>query len=208
MVMQVEPFDRALRALGYAPGPRPEGTRVVLLSPQGRVLTQETALRLAGLERLALLCGRYEGVDERVIEELVDEEVSIGDYVLAGGELPALVVLEAVVRLLPGAIGRPDSYRADSHFHGLLDHPHYTRPAEYGGWRAPEVLLSGDHERIRRWRRRMALAATARKRPDLLARAEWTAEDIGLLREVLEEDDLPAEGRRAVEELLRERKAG
>jgi tRNA (guanine37-N1)-methyltransferase len=209
MVMQVGPFDRALRELGYAPGPRPERTRVVLMSPQGKVLDQEGARRLAGLDRLAILCGRYEGIDERVLDRLVDEEISIGDYVLSGGELPALVALEALVRLLPGAIGRPESFQADSHFEpGLLDHPHYTRPAEYEGWEVPEVLLSGDHERVRLWRRRKALEATARKRPDLLARAELAAEDIRLLRDVLGEEDLPAEARRALEEILRESAAG
>jgi tRNA (guanine37-N1)-methyltransferase len=148
-------------------------------------------------------------VDERVLDHLVDEEISIGDYVLSGGELPALVVLESLVRLLPGAIGRPDSFLADSHFEpGLLDHPHYTRPAEFQGWEVPEVLLSGDHEKVRLWRRRKALEATARKRPDLLVRAEISAEDVRLLRDVLNEEELPAEVRRALEEVLRESAVG
>lgn len=182
MVMKVEPVHRALEALGLAPGSRGEGDRVVLLSPRGRLLDQAVVRRLASYGRIALICGRYEGVDERVALHVADEELSIGDYVLSGGELPALVVVEAVSRMIPGVLGDPESALADSHSeHGLLDHPHYTRPAEYHGWSVPEVLLSGDHGRVGRWRRREALRATLVRRPDLLETADLDQEDLEML---------------------------
>ena len=145
-------------------------SRTILLCPQGATLTQETAKRLARIDRLILICGRYEGIDERVREHLVDEEISIGDYVLTGGEIPAMVVVDGVTRLLPGALGDEEAARHDSFFAGRLDHPHYTRPADFRGWRVPEILLSGDHAQIGAWREARALETTARKRPDLLAR--------------------------------------
>jgi tRNA (guanine37-N1)-methyltransferase len=146
----------------------PDRGRVLLLSPAGRRLDQAFVRELAGEDHLTLLCGRYEGVDERVIEGLPAEEVSIGDYVVSGGELPALVVIEAVTRLVPGVIGTEASHRADSFTDpGLLDHPHYTRPAEFRGMRVPEVLLSGDHAEIDRWRADTARQKTRRNRPDL-----------------------------------------
>jgi tRNA (guanine37-N1)-methyltransferase len=163
MVMQAEPIFRAVEALG-------EGNRrLILLSPAGRKLDQALVRELAGEPWLVLVCGRYEGVDERVVEGLVAEEISVGDYVLAGGEVAALVVLEAVTRLVPGVVGREESLSEESfEEEGLLDHPHYTRPRELRGMAVPEELLSGDHPRIEEWRRRAAEEKTRRNRPDLL----------------------------------------
>jgi tRNA (guanine37-N1)-methyltransferase len=165
MVLKPEPVFAAVEALGA--GER----RTLLLSPAGRRLDQALARELASERWLVLICGRYEGVDERVVEGLGAEEVSIGDYVVAGGEVPALVVLEAVTRLVPGVIGRGESHEQDSFGDaGMLDHPHYTRPAEFRGLRVPETLLSGNHAEIERWRREAALEKTRRNRPDLLER--------------------------------------
>ncbi len=166
MVMTPEPFFRAVESI--APDRSADAPRVVLLGPQGRRLTQQIARELATLEWLVLLSGRYEGVDERVASDLVDEELSIGDYVLAGGEAAALVVVDAVVRLVPGVVGEPGSIVNESFEDGRLDHPHYTRPAEFKGYRVPEVLLSGDHQAIQRWRREEAERRTRERRPDLL----------------------------------------
>jgi tRNA (guanine37-N1)-methyltransferase len=165
MVLKPEPLFAAVESLG-------EGARRrILLSPAGRRLDQALAGELAAESWLVLICGRYEGVDERVVEGLPAEELSIGDYVLSGGEVPALVVLEAVTRLVPGVIGREESHERDSFGEqGLLDHPHYTRPAEFRGMRVPETLLSGDHAAIERWRREAAVEKTRRNRPDLLER--------------------------------------
>jgi tRNA (guanine37-N1)-methyltransferase len=182
MVMKAEPFFRAVESLQLGrPG---EGSQVVLLSPRGRRFDQQTARRFAGLERLVLLCGRYEGVDERVAQGLASEELSLGDFVLTGGETAALAVIEACVRLLPGALGDEGSAESDSFEGGLLDWPHYTRPAEWRGRRVPEVLLSGDHARIQAWRRQQALRATHERRPDLLAGASLAAADARLLQEI------------------------
>lgn len=181
MVMKAEPFFRAAEALPAGPGERRE---VVLLSPRGRPFDQRTAERYAGLDRLLLLCGRYEGIDERVREGLATEEVSLGDFVLTGGEVGALAIIEATVRLLPGALGDLGSAEADSFADGILDHPHYTRPAVVRGRAVPEALLSGDHERVRRWRRLQALRATRDRRPDLLKAVRLSAEDERLLREL------------------------
>ena len=165
MVLKPEPVFAAVESLGA--GER----RTLLLSPAGRRLDQDLARELAAEPWLVLICGRYEGVDERVAEGLPAEEVSIGDYVVAGGEVPALVVLEAVTRLVPGVIGREESHEQDSFGDaGVLDHPHYTRPAEFRGMRVPETLLSGNHAEIERWRREAALEKTRRNRPDLLER--------------------------------------
>jgi tRNA (guanine37-N1)-methyltransferase len=162
MVMKPEPFFAAVESLD------PDRGRVLLLSPAGRRLDQALVRELAGEEHLTLLCGRYEGADERVVEGLPAEEVSIGDYVLAGGEVPALVVIEAVTRLVPGVIGKEESHERDSFAEpGLLDHPQYTRPAEFRGMAVPEVLLSGDHGAIERWRHEAAREKTRRNRPDL-----------------------------------------
>jgi tRNA (guanine37-N1)-methyltransferase len=165
MVMTAQPFFSAVDAL--APDRAPDAPRVVLLSPQGRRLDQAHARELASLEHIVLLCGRYEGVDERVAEHLADEELSIGDYVLAGGEVAALVVIDAVARLIPGVVGDPESVARDSFEEGLLDHPHYTRPAVFEGHAVPDVLLSGDHAAIERWRREEAAKRTRSRRPDL-----------------------------------------
>jgi tRNA (guanine37-N1)-methyltransferase len=162
MVMKPEPIFAAVESLG------PDSKRVLLLSPGGRLLHQTLARELAGESWLVLICGRYEGVDERVVLGLQAEEVSIGDYVLPGGEVAALVVLEAVARLVPGVVGREESLHQESFQDGLLEHPQYTRPQEFRGMRVPEVLLSGDHSRIAEWRRRAALEKTRRTRPDLL----------------------------------------
>ena len=191
MVLKPEPLFAAVECL-RAEGPQ---GRVILLSAQGRLFTQAEAARLAGLERLILLCGRYEGVDERVATGLADEELSVGEYVLSGGELAAAVVLDCVTRLLPGALGNQASAVQESFAAGpaagdaagVLDCPHYTRPAVFGGLAVPEVLLSGHHEQVRRWRRKMALEKTLRNRPDLLERARLTEEDRQLLATIMEE---------------------
>jgi tRNA (guanine37-N1)-methyltransferase len=189
MVMKAEPFARALEAIrAEADEARPAREAVVLLSPRGRRFDQQSARRLAALERLVLLCGRYEGVDERVAQTLASEELSLGDFVLTGGETAALAVAEAVVRLLPGALGDGASAGSDSFEGGLLDWPHYTRPADWRGARVPEVLLSGDHGRIERWRRREALRATRERRPELFATKRLTAEDEALVREIEDAD--------------------
>ncbi|MBI4011160.1 MAG: tRNA (guanosine(37)-N1)-methyltransferase TrmD [Candidatus Rokubacteria bacterium] len=181
MILKPEPLFRAVEAL------RGPDSRVVLLCPQGPTFMQATAARLARAPHLVLLCGHYEGVDERVRRHLVDEALSIGDYVLTGGELPALVVMDAVVRLLPGVLGDPGAPAKDSFAGGRLDYPQYTRPAEFRGYGVPEVLLSGDHERIARWRRREALRRTVERRPDLLAAVPPTDEEARWLAELRHE---------------------
>jgi len=173
MVLKPEPLFSAVEGIL---GPQLD-CPIILLTPQGRVLTQDVAAELTGHPRLALICGRYEGVDERVCEHLITDEISIGDYVLTGGELPALIVIDAVTRLLPGALGDPDGAQDDSHASGLLEYPHYTRPAEYRGWQVPEVLLSGDHARIARWRREQSLKRTLERRPDMLESAQLSEND-------------------------------
>jgi tRNA (guanine37-N1)-methyltransferase len=188
MVMKAEPFLRAVETL-TAPASAAQRA-VVLLSPRGVRFDQAMAARLSRLDHIVLLCGRYEGIDERVRETLDAEEVSLGDFVLTGGEVAALAVIEAAVRLLPGALGDEGSAEADSFSDGLLDFPHYTRPAEMRGQPVPDVLLSGDHGRIRRWRRKEALRATLARRPDLMARAALSPEDRVLLRE-LENEETP-----------------
>ena len=174
MLMKPQPLFKAVE--GVTALDSPEG-RVILLTPQGRLLNHEVAAELAREPRLILVCGHYEGVDERVREHLVDDEISIGDYVLSGGELPALVVIEAVARRLPGVLGSETSLAEDSHAQGLLEYPQYTRPAEFRSWTVPEVLLSGHHAQIAEWRRRQSVLRTARRRPDLLARAALSEEE-------------------------------
>jgi len=183
MIMKIDPIARALESLAAGtPAGRAPGTRVVLLSPQGRVFTQPVAIEYAGLEHLVLVCGRYKGVDERVSEHLIDEELSVGDFVLSGGEPAALCVVDAVARLLPGVVGDSDSVESDSFHSGILDSPYYTRPAEYRGWTVPEVLLGGNHAAIARWRREAALRRTFERRPELLESVELSAEDRRFLR--------------------------
>ena len=188
MIMKIDPMARALESLAVGSrDARPAGCRVVLLSPQGRPLTQRLAIEYAGLEHLVLLCGRYKGVDERVSAQLVDEELSLGDFVLSGGEPAALCVVDAVARLLPDVVGDSDSVEGDSFHSGILDSPYYTRPADYQGWSVPEVLLSGNHAAIARWRREQALRRTFERRPELLEGADLSAEDRRYLR-VLERE--------------------
>ncbi len=169
MVMKPGPLFAAVEAV------RGPDSRVILLSPQGRLFEQAMAVELSTLPHLVLICGHYEGVDERVREHLVDDELSIGDYVLTGGELAAMVVVDAVTRLLPGVLGAGESTVEESHSSGLLEYPQYTRPAEFRGWRVPDILLSGNHAEIARWRHRQALERTRQRRPDLL-RPEHFAE--------------------------------
>ena len=180
MVLKPEPLFQAVESLLGAPPKCP----VVLLTPQGRVFRQADAERLAGEERFALICGHYEGFDERISEHLATEELSIGDFVLTGGEIAAMVVIDAVARLLPGVLGSDESAAADSHASGLLQHPQYTRPAEFRGWTVPDVLLSGDHQAVARWRRRQSLQRTLQRRPDLLKKADLSQEDREFLREI------------------------
>lgn len=164
------------------------GVPIILLSPQGRLFTQSVAKELAGYPRVALICGHYEGVDERVREHLATDEISIGDYVLTGGELPAMVIVDAVTRLIPGVLDA-ESLLHESHANGLLEYPQYTRPAEFRGWRVPEVLLSGNHAQIALWRRRESLRRTFLRRPDLLAKATLTEQDKAYLRELQQGQD-------------------
>ncbi len=159
-------------------------TQVVYLSPQGKRYTQDMARALSHLEHLVLLCGRYEGVDERICDLYVDKEISIGDYVLSGGEIPAMVVVESIVRLLPGAIGNENSFRQDSFYSGILDFPHYTRPREFRGHTVPDVLLSGHHKEVEKWRRRKALERTFLRRPDLLKNADLSKDDKAFIEEL------------------------
>ena len=184
MVMKPEPIFAAVEAVLGAKTKTP----VILLSPQGRLFNQAVAQELSQKEHIALICGRYEGVDERVREHLVTDEISVGDYVLTGGELPALIVIDAITRLLPGALGDPTGAITDSHARGLLEHPHYTRPPEFRGWGIPEVLKSGDHAHIEKWRRQQSLVRTAQRRPDLLERADLSKKDKQLLEEAQERD--------------------
>jgi len=183
MVMKPEPIFAAVEAVLAEALPE---TPVILLSPQGRLFNQAAARELAEHQRLALICGRYEGVDERVRQFLATDEISIGDYVLSGGELGAMVVVDAVTRLLPGVLGDPGAPFEDSHADGLLEYPHYTRPAEYRGYKVPSVLLSGHHAEVTRWRRQASLRRTFLRRPDLLARARLSEADRVFLRQLEE----------------------
>lgn len=180
MVMKPEPVFEAVESVL---GPE-AGCPVILLTPQGRLFSQEIAIELAAQPKIALICGRYEGIDERIREHLVTDEISIGDYVLTGGELPALILIDAISRLIPGVLGDPDGAFDDSHASGLLEYPHYTRPPEFRGWKVPEVLLSGDHARITRWRRQQSLLRTLQRRPDLLEKAPLSKEDRQFLEEI------------------------
>lgn len=186
MLMKIDPLQQAIAAAREAVG---EQAKTIYLSPQGQRLNHRKAVSLAQEDALILVAGRYEGVDERLIEAEVDEELSIGDYVLSGGELAAMVLLDAVTRQLPGVLGHELSAREDSHADGLLDCPHYTRPEEYQGRQVPDVLLSGNHEQIRRWRLKQALGRTLERRPDLLEDRTMTSEEQDLLAEYLREQE-------------------
>ncbi len=178
MVLKPEPIFAAVEAaLGDA-----RGIPIILLSPQGRVFNQTIAHELAKEPRLALICGHYEGVDERVRKHLATDEISIGDYVLTGGEIPAMVIVDAVTRLIPGVLGDPNAPINDSYAMGLLEGPHYTRPADYRGWKVPDTLLSGNHAEVAKWRRREALRRTFERRPDLLSQVELSEEEKEFLR--------------------------
>ncbi|NMB34043.1 MAG: tRNA (guanosine(37)-N1)-methyltransferase TrmD [Clostridium sp.] len=185
MVMMPDPvfgaYDYILDKLTYRP-------KLIYLSPQGKVLDQEVVKALASEKHLILLCGHYEGIDERIIEEIVDAEISIGDYVLTGGELPAMVLIDAISRLVPGVLSNEESYSQESHYNGLLEYPQYTRPYEYKGRKTPEILLSGHHANIKRWRRQQSLKRTYLKRPDLYRKFRPTEDDKKLLNEALELD--------------------
>lgn len=184
MVMKPEPvFEAVESVLGMPPA-----CPVILLTPQGRVFNQQIAMELATQSQIALLCGRYEGVDERIREHLVSDEISIGDYVLTGGELPALILIDAISRHVPGVLGDPTGAEDDSHTGGLLEYPHYTRPPQFRGWGVPEVLLSGDHGKIARWRREQSIRRTLAKRPDLLERALLSEADQKILEAIKKEE--------------------
>lgn len=180
MVMKPEPIFRAVRSL------KREDSEVILLSPSGDLFNQKIAEELSKKNHLILICGRYEGVDERV-KSIITKEISIGDYVLTGGEIPAMVIVDAVVRLVPGVLGDPDSLREESFQWGILEYPQYTHPRDFEGMKVPDILLSGNHEKIRRWRRKEALRKTFLKRPDLLEKTNLTQEDLELLEEIKKE---------------------
>ncbi len=186
MVMKCEPVFEAVEYLNARVSGR---SRILLMTPQGRRFDQAMAEELAGEEHIVIVCGRYEGFDERIREELVTDEISIGDYVVTGGELPALIVAEAVARLIPGVLGDDASSSWESFSSGLLEYPQYTRPAEFRGRRVPDVLLSGNHAEIEKWRRRQAIERTFRRRPDLLETADLTPSDIGYVEELKKSKD-------------------
>lgn len=183
MVLKPEPIFEAVEAVKEELGSSSVPT--ILLSPQGRLFNQEIGRQLAGYQQLILICGHYEGIDERVAEHLANDEISIGDYLLSGGEVAAMVVVDCVVRLLPGVVGSEASLVENSHTDGLLEYPQYTRPTVYRGWAVPSVLLSGNHGQIARWRRQQSLLRTAKRRPDLLEKAMLSAEDEKLISEAL-----------------------
>ncbi|MDP6141954.1 MAG: tRNA (guanosine(37)-N1)-methyltransferase TrmD [Dehalococcoidales bacterium] len=184
MVLKPEPIFEAVKKVKKEAQPEKDKSSIILLTPQGHLFSQAIAHKLSGLSHLLLICGHYEGVDERVRQHLVTDEISIGDYVLSGGELAAMVVINAVVRLLPGVLGSKDSLEDESHTSGLLEYPHYTRPAEYRGWSVPEVLLSGNHALVAKWRHEQAIQRTLERRPELLDKAELTSEERQLVQEL------------------------
>jgi tRNA (guanine37-N1)-methyltransferase len=184
MVMKVEPVEKALAAI-RSPN---DDSIVVLMTPQGETFDQEIAAELAGKKQIIIICGRYEGVDERIREYLVDREISIGDYILTGGEVAALVLIDAVSRLIPDVLGNPESTIGESFSHNLLEYPQYTRPAAYKGWVVPEVLLSGNHAQIELWHKRESLKRTYQRRPDLLKKITLSAEEKNILGKIKSED--------------------
>ncbi len=181
MLLKPEPIFEAIEDVLKDQQADEEPIPVILTTPQGKQLSQPLAYRLAEHKRIVILCGHYEGVDDRVRQHIITEEISIGDYVLSGGELPALVIADAVIRLLPGVLGSEESAAGDSHSDGLLEYPQFTRPAEFRGWSVPEILLSGNHAKIAEWRREQSLILTAKKRPDLLSKSCLTAREKKIL---------------------------
>src|SRR5512136_1165320 len=189
MVIKVEPVFAAVESVLGRSASQGEGTcPIILLTPQGRVFNQAVAMELVQHPRLALICGRYEGVDERIRAHLVTDQISIGDYVLTGGELPVLILIDALTRLLPGVLGDPDGPFDDSHASGLLEYPHYTRPPEFRGWTVPDILISGNHARITKWRREQSLRRTFKHRPDLLEKADLDESDRKVLEKIIKEE--------------------
>ncbi len=179
MIMQIQPIYDCYKALCEKTGTKPH---LIFMSPQGKTLTQSRVKELSELDNIAILCGHYEGVDERIIEEIVDEEISIGDYVLTGGELPALVLADSISRMLPGVLANEDAFTDESHYSSLLEYPQYTRPYEWQGKAVPDILLSGHHANIEKWRREKSLERTYLRRPDMLSKADLTKKDIEYLR--------------------------
>jgi tRNA (guanine37-N1)-methyltransferase len=184
MVMKLEPVEKALSAIKKD---HHKDSTVILMTPQGEVFNQQIAAELSGKKQIIILCGRYEGVDERIRQHLVDKEISIGDYILTGGELAAMVLIDAVSRLLPDVLGNPDSKLSESFSQPLLEYPQYTRPASYKGWKVPDVLLSGNHAEIERWRKTESLRKTYQRRPDLLKKTRLSAEDRKIIDKIKEE---------------------
>jgi tRNA (guanine37-N1)-methyltransferase len=184
MVMKVEPVEKALAAIRCPE----DDSLVVLMTPQGEIFNQKIAAHLAEKKQIIIICGRYEGVDERIRKHLVDREISIGDYILTGGELAALILIDAVSRLIPDVLGNPESTLGESFSHNLLEYPQYTRPAEYKGWMVPDVLLSGNHAEIELWHKRESLKRTYQRRPDLLKKIKLLAEDKKILEKIKQED--------------------
>ena len=170
MVMQAPPIYSAYESIEKARGKKPH---LIYMSPKGKVLTQSDAIRLSKMDNIAILCGHYEGVDERIIEEIVDEQISIGDYVLTGGELPAMVLIDTISRMIEGVLSNEESFTDESHFNGLLEYPHYTRPFEFHGMKVPDVLLSGNHAEIEKWRKAKSIETTKKYRPDLLKGTQY-----------------------------------
>lgn len=186
MLMQCEPIYRCWQAVCNMTRSQPH---VIYMSPQGKTLTQKRCVELSQMDSIFILCGHYEGVDSRVIDKIVDEEISIGDYVLTGGELPALVLIDSVVRLLDGALSQPDCYQDESHFNGLLEYPQYTRPEQWQGMKVPPVLMSGHHANIMQWRHEQSLVTTAEKRPDMLKNISLSEKDLSIIHKALGKSD-------------------
>lgn len=184
MVMKPEPIFDAISSI------KNQNSRVIYLSPQGKKFNQELANKLSKEEHLVLLCGHYEGIDNRIIEHYVDEEISIGDFVLTGGEIPAMIIIDAIVRLLPGVLRSDESYIDESHYNGLLEYPQYTRPREFKGHFVPDILISGNHQKIEAWRKEEALKATLLKRPDLLEKKNLSKEEVVILSKIKDEFEL------------------
>lgn len=192
MILKPEPLFEAVDVIRAALGQEEKSLRIILMTPQGRLFSQEVARELSREKNLLIICGRYEGVDERIREHLANDEISIGDYIITGGELAAMVIVDAVVRLLPGVLGAEIAVEVDSHASGLLEYPQYTRPQTFRGWEVPEVLLSGNHAEIARWRSEQSVRRTLRRRPELIRRAKLSAEERKFLEKTREEN--PSEG--------------